>query len=102
MLRCVTERLEVDLASLLRAADVVGRLGDVVAELPAETALRRVADALPGSLLSEAGRTQAGQCRQDCEALRALLDEHARGLREAATTYRRTDDDAAGAVPTTA
>jgi len=98
----VTERLEVDLASLLGASDVVGRLGPAVGALTTDSALLRVGDALPGSLLGEAARTRATQWRRESEALRALLDEHARGLRDAAATYRRTDDAVADAVPTTA
>lgn len=95
----MTERLEVDLGSLLEAAETVSRLADGVPGLPVGTALTRAADALPGSRLGAAARTEAREWEQEAEALRTALAEHARGLRDAAATYRRTDQAAAAAVP---
>jgi uncharacterized protein YukE len=102
MLRGVTDRLEVDLPSLLHAAGAVDALGARTAGGVQERALRRVADAVPGGRLADAATDGATAWVRQAEQLRAALDAAADSLREAATTYRRTDDAAAAWVPTPA
>ena len=88
-----------ELDSVLQAAEVVGGLGTRLEHAPAGRALRRAADAVPGGRLAAAAGAEAAEWSRESAALTALLDDLARGLRQAAVTYRSADESLAAGIP---